>query len=99
VVEDMEDLVLKGNFSLNRQELSRIRRLVARLRRHLNASHYALLYHLMAHFPKWYSQTEEIQLRRHLERLSAVNQELELVQERARLVQEEMMNRLQEAVN
>ena len=99
VVEDMEDLVLKGNFQLNRQELSRIRRLVARLRRHLNSSHYALRYHLIPHFPRWCSQAEELELRRHLERLNAVNQELDLVQERARLVQEEMTNRLKETVN
>ncbi len=99
VVEDMEDLVLKGNFHLNRRELSRVRRLVARLRRHLNASHYALRYHLMTHFPSWCSQAEELELRRHLERLSAVTQELELVQERARLVQEEIVNSLQETVN
>ncbi|MEO1691143.1 MAG: CorA family divalent cation transporter [Cyanobacteria bacterium J06631_6] len=98
-VEDMEDLVLKGNFQLNRQDLSRIRRLVARLRRHLNASHHALRYHLMPYFPNWCSQAEELELRRHLERLNAVTQELELVQERARLVQEEMTNRLQETVN
>ena len=98
-VEDLEDLVLKGNIQLNRQELSRIRRLVARLRRHLNASHYALRYHLIPYFPHWCDQAEELELRRHLERLNAVNQELDLVQERARLVQEEMNNRLQETVN
>ncbi|MEM8718869.1 MAG: CorA family divalent cation transporter [Cyanobacteria bacterium P01_G01_bin.39] len=98
-VEDMEDLVLKGNFSLNRLELSRMRRLVARLRRHLNASHYALRNHLVAHFPSWCDHTEEVELRRHLEQLSAVAQELELVQERARLVQEEMTNKLQETLN
>ncbi len=99
VVEDMEDRILKENFYADRRELSRVRRLLAQLRRHLNANRQMLTSRLIPHLPSWCSETEESELRRDLDRLSAVAQDLDLVQERARLVQEEMASRLQETVN
>ena len=99
VVEDLEDQILKENFYADRRELSRVRRLLAQLRRHLNANRHAFVARLMPHLPSWCSENELSELRRDLDRLNAVAQDLELVQERARLVQEEMASRLQETVN
>lgn len=99
VVEEMEDQILKENFYADRRELSRVRRLLAQLRRHLNANRQALVTRLIPNLPSWCSENEASELRRDLDRLSAVAQDLELVQERARLVQEEMASRLQETVN
>ncbi len=98
-VEDMEDQILKENFYADRHELSRVRRLLAQLRRHLNANRQVLNSRLMHHLPSWCSEIEESELIRNLDRLTAVTQDLDLVQERARLVQEEMASRLQETVN
>jgi zinc transporter len=99
VVEEMEDQILKENFYADRRELSRVRRLLAQLRRHLNANRQALATRLIPNLPSWCSENEESELRRDFDRLSAVAQDLELVQERARLVQEEMAGKLQETVN
>jgi zinc transporter len=99
VVEDMEDQTLKENFYADRRELSRVRRLLAQLRRHLNANRQAFSARLIPDLPSWCRETEESELRRNLDRLSAVAQDLELVQERARLVQEEIASKLQETVN
>jgi zinc transporter len=98
-IEDLEDQILKENFYVDRGQLSRSRRLLAQLRRHLNANRQALTTRLMPHLPSWCSETEAAEFRRNLDRLSAITQDLDLVQERARLVQEEMTSKLQETVN
>lgn len=99
VVEDIEDQILKDNFSVDKGKFSRLRRLLARLRRHFSANNQVLSQRLIPQLPSWCSELEESELHRHLDRLRAVVQDLELVQERARLVQEEMASRLQETVN
>jgi zinc transporter len=99
VVEDMEDRLLKGNFHADRRELSRVRRLLARLHRHLNANRHALTHHLITHFPHWCGETTKLEFQRDLDRLSAIIQDLDLVQERSRLVREEMSSNLQETLN
>ena len=99
VVDDMEDRVLKGDFQAQRGEVGTLRRSLARLRRHLNGNRQALSQHLVPRLPRWCRDTDVLELRRDLERLDAVVQDLELVQERARLLQEEMAGRLQETLN
>lgn len=99
VVDDMEDQILKGNFQEMRGDLGRLRRSLASLRRHVNGNRHALSHHLVPRLPSWCQENDVLELRRDLERLDAVAQNLELVQERARLLQEEMAGQLQETVN
>jgi zinc transporter len=99
VVDEIEDQILKGTFQDKRGEIGNARRNLARLRRHLNGNRQALSQRLIPHLPSWCRSTEISELRRNLELLDALVQDLELVQERARLIQEEMAGRLQERVN
>jgi zinc transporter len=97
-LDDIEDLILKGRLpEQQRGELGRERRLLARLHRQVRANRQSLGY-LTMHLPDWCS-ADEPRLKRNLERLDGVMQDLELVQERARLLQEEIAGRLEEAVN
>jgi zinc transporter len=98
VVDDIEDLLLKDRFQEQRSELGRVRRLLVRLHRQARANRQAIL-QLKARFPSWCDEVEAVQLHSNLERLEAVSQDLELVQERSRLLQEEIAGRLDEAVN
>ncbi|HWA75685.1 MAG TPA: CorA family divalent cation transporter [Polyangiaceae bacterium] len=95
-VEDAEDDVLAGKVGMRGGELGRIRRLLARLRRHASANRNALrpLPDLLG---EWCLPEQAQRLREAVERLDAVGQDLELVTERARLVQEEIERRLNEA--
>lgn len=96
-VDDIEDLILKETFQEQRSELGRVRRLLARLHRQLRANRLAL-FRLLARLPSWCSD-DKADLQQNVERLEGVVQDLELVQERARLLQEEIAGRLEEAVN
>ena len=97
VIDDIEDLILKERFQEQRGELGRVRRLLARLHRQGRANRHALL-HLMTRLPHWCGENESL-LRQNVDQLDGVVQDLELVQERARLLQEEIGGRLEEAVN
>jgi zinc transporter len=99
VIDDIEDQVLKGIFYEKRGELGIVRRSLAKLRRHLNGNRHVLSQHLLPRLPGWCLEADVEELRRNIERLDIVVQDLELVQERARLLQEEMAARLQETVN
>jgi zinc transporter len=57
------------------------------------------LLRLVNQFPQWGDEPDRAELRRELEQLDALLQDLELVQERARLVQEELTSRLNERIN
>lgn len=97
-IDDIEDRILKAHFHRERGELGRIRRLLTGLHRQVRANRHALL-KLMARLSDWCDQADEALLRHNIEQLDAVIQDLELVQERARLLQEEIAGRLEEAVN
>ena len=97
VVDDIEDLILKERFQDQRGELGRVRRLLARLHRQMRANRHAL-HHLIARLPSWCGEQEAL-LRQNLDRWDGVVQDLELVQERARLLQEEIAGQLNETVN
>jgi len=97
-IDDIEDRILKAHFQSERGALGQIRRLLTRLHRQVRANRHALV-NLMARLPHWCHETDELLLRRNIERLDAVVQDLELVQERARLLQEEIAGQLEEAVN
>jgi zinc transporter len=87
-VDDAEDLILAGRFEDQGTVLGRVRRFVARLRRHLNAKRSALAT-LPVRLPACFDSEHKHSLHRAIEHLDAVAQDLELVQERTRLLQEE----------
>jgi len=96
-VDDVEDEILAGRFREHGTVLGRVRRNLARLRRHANANRLALG-SLRGQLPRWL-EPERDELRDALGRLDMVAQDLELVQERTRLLQEEIAARLNEATN
>ena len=98
LIDDIEDAVLKNRGRSEGGELGRVRRLVARLRRHVAAQRQAL--GLVAHrSPVWARDEEVEKMRRAYEQTDLVAQDLEATQERGRLLQEEISNSLGEATN
>jgi zinc transporter len=97
-VDTVEETVLLGRPSRPGEELGRIRRVAARLRRHMIPQQHALL-GLLAKLPRWISEDDATQLRNTVERLVALGHDLDLIQERARLLQEQASARLMEATS
>ncbi len=98
IIDKSEDDILKDRFSRDGGELGGVRRLLARLRRHINAQRTALSQ--TAHRPlPWWSKDDTIELRRAIDRLDHLALDLESIHERARLLQEEVMRRTSEATN
>jgi zinc transporter len=97
-VDDAEDRILEGKFAGQSKPLGNLRRLVAKLRRLVGANRSALgtLPHSL---PRLYGPEAGAGLRSAIERLDAVSQDLDLVQERARLLQEEIAGHMNEATN
>jgi zinc transporter len=97
-VEDAEDEILAGRVEDHGALLARVRRSLARLRRQVNANRNALL-PLGTRMQGLFNSEQRQRLREAIEHLDAVGQDLELVTERARLLQEEIAARLGEATN
>lgn len=97
-VDSAEDRILDGKHSGQGTPLGNLRRLVARLRR-LVVANRAALTSLPAQVAGLYDAEDRQELRAAIERLEAVGQDLDLVQERARLLQEEIAARVGEATN
>ena len=97
-IDAIEDRVLDGHFHREGTNLGKARRLVSRLRRHLGAERQALQ-GVLAHLPEWCSGPGEIQIAQSAARLETVAQDLDLLQERGRLLQDELAGRLGEATN
>jgi zinc transporter len=97
-VDDVEEQILAGQLKHQGTALGKIRRALAQLRRHLAANRAALT-PVPARLPDAYHAQERQDLRQAIERLTAVGHDLELVQERARLLQEEIGNALTEVTN
>ncbi len=96
-VDDAEDQILAGQLHNQGSKLGQIRRLLARLRRLLSANRQALQ-HALPHISRW-SKHDISELRQAVEHLESTIQDLELVQERTRLLQEEIAGRMSEATN
>lgn len=96
--DDAEEEILAGRFHHYGRSIGKMRRLLARLRRQITANRAALA-PLSIRLPKRYSDNQRQSLRIAVERFEAIGQDLELVQERARLVQEELAGRIGEATN
>jgi len=94
-----EDGILLGRIEgQGTSELGRARRIMARLRRHITADRNALL-PLPTKIHDICVPRDQQSMRETVERLDAVAQDLELVQERARLLHEEIAARFGEAMN
>jgi zinc transporter len=96
-VDDAEDQILAGHVK-DRGSLGRIRRLLARLRRHVHANR-SVIAQLISARPEFWARDHIEQIRGCRERLDGLAQDIELVGDRARLLQEEIANRLNEATN
>lgn len=97
-IDEAEDEILVGRIHDQGGELGRHRRLLARLRRHMGAGRQKLQQCVVA-VGRWCERDDLDELRQALQRLEGTAQDLELVQERTRLLQEEIGSRLNEATN
>jgi zinc transporter len=97
-VEEAEDTILAGHSKDQGTELRRARWVLARLRREARANRGALA-RLPAHLPAACGADRQQSLAAAVDRFAGVTQDLELVEERARLMQEEIAGRLGEATN
>jgi zinc transporter len=96
--DDIEEEVLAGDFKSKGPSLGKMRRLFARLRRHINANRAALA-PVPSRLPEIDAPERRQTLRQAIEPFEALAQDLDLVQERARLLQEEIAGRIGEATN
>ena len=98
LIDHVEDKILKDRFLREAGELGGVRRLLARLRRHVNAQRSAMAQ--IAHRPfAWWTQDDSSDLLRAIERLDRIALDLDSIQERARLLHEEIAGRTAEATN
>jgi zinc transporter len=96
--DDIEEEVLAGEWKSKGPSLGKMRRLLARLRRHIGANRVALG-PVPGRLPDFHSPEQRQTLRQAIEPLDALAQDLDLVQERSRLLQEEVAGRVGEATN
>lgn len=96
--DDAEEEILAGHLDRRARSLGGMRRLLARLRRHLSGNRATIL-QLTSRLPAVFGSELRQNLRHAVERLDGVAQDLELVQERARLLQEELAGRVGESTN
>jgi zinc transporter len=97
-VGDAEDAILAGHSRDQGTELRRVRWLLARLRREARANRLALT-RIPNHLPVACGTERQQSLAAAVDRFAGVAQDLELVEDRARLMQEEIAGRLGEATN
>jgi zinc transporter len=88
-VDAVEDDLLAGKLRHQRTRLGALRRLLVRLQR-LLAPEPGALFRLLQHPPAWVTATDVQELRQSTEEFSAVLQDMASLQERIRLVQEEI---------
>jgi len=97
-VEDAEDSILAGHQKEQGTELRQVRWLLARLRREARANRTALA-RIPSHLPAACGSDRQQSMAAAVDRFAGVAQDLELVEDRARLMQEEIAGRLSEATN
>jgi zinc transporter len=95
-VDELEDEVVSGRGHERRVTLAQMRRLLVRFRRHVNSDRAALGQLRGFHDA---AADELATLRQTLEQLDGVAQDIELVHERVRVLQEEVSSLLAEATN
>lgn len=88
-VDEIEDKILGGRLSAQRKDLGAMRRLLVRIQR-LLAPEPASLFRLLHHPPLWMSDSDVSELRVSTEEFSSVLNDLTGLQERIKLLQEEI---------
>lgn len=97
-VDDLEEAVItKESYEL-RPRISELRRSVVSLRRYLAPQREAMA-RLFSENVKWMSELDRLRLREEADRTTRYIEDLDLIRERAVVVQEELMNRLSEKMN
>jgi zinc transporter len=97
-VDQIEDKLLTGRVNITRETLGALRRLFVRLRR-LLAPEPATLFRLLNRPPTWFMKDDARELREATEESSAVLNDLAALQERTKLLQEEIVAHTTEQTN
>jgi zinc transporter len=95
-VDDVEDRLLAGRLDRRRGELGKLRRVLVRLQR-LLAPEPAALFRLLNHPPEWLASEDVEELRQSTEEFSGAISEISSLQERIKLLQEEIAAQTNEA--
>lgn len=88
-IDSVEDKLLAGKSHVSRSELGSMRRLLVRLQR-LLAPEPAALFRLLQAPPQWIDEIDTMELRQSTEEFSVVLQDMSTLQERIKLLQEEL---------
>ena len=94
-VDDIEDNLLAGRLDKRRRELGQLRRVLVRLQR-LLAPEPAALFRLLNHPPDWMAETDAQELRQSTEEFSGAIDDISSLQERIKLLQEEIAAQVNE---
>lgn len=97
-VDKVEDELLAGKLGVKRAELGALRRLLVRLQR-LLAPEPASLFRLLQLPPAWIDETDGMELRQSTEEFSVVLRDMSALQERIKLLQEELAAHVNEQNN
>jgi zinc transporter len=97
-VDDIEDSLLRGRLKHQRAELGKLRRVLVRLQR-LLAPEPAALFRLLRQPPVWIAGHDLDELRQSTEEFSLVIRDLAALQERIKLLQEEIAAQVSEQTN
>jgi zinc transporter len=97
-IDDVEDKLLAGKLGITRAELGALRRLLVRLQR-LLAPEPASLFRLLQVPPAWIDEADGMELRQSTEEFSVVLRDMSALQERIKLLQEELAAHVNEQNN
>ncbi|MCE9632719.1 MAG: transporter [Methylophilales bacterium] len=97
-VDEIEDNLLVGSLQHKRSDLGKLRRVLVRLQR-LLAPEPAALFRFLHQPPSWIAETDLVELRQSTEEFSLVIIDLAALQERIKLLQEEMAAQVSEQTN
>lgn len=97
-IDSVEDKLLAGKVGVTRAELGAMRRLLVRLQR-LLAPEPASLFRLLQAPPEWTDETDSMELRQSTEEFSVVLRDMSTLQERIKLLQEELAAHVNEQNN
>jgi zinc transporter len=93
--DDIEDKLLAGRLTARREDLGALRRVLVRLQR-LLAPEPAALFRLLQRPPAWVAERDTQELRQSTEEFSVVLSDMASLQERIKLLQEEIAARVNE---
>ena len=97
-VDEIEDVLVAGRLQQRRGDLGTLRRLLVRLRR-LLAPEPAALFRLLQKPPKWIHEEDLNDLRQSTEEFNVVLSDMSVLQERIKLLQDEIEGRVAEQNN